>query len=401
MSDNDPFALARRHFGEGVAHAEAGRLDEAERSFTEALALAPGRPSVLANLGIVRLRAGRADQALAPLAQAVQAQPDNVDAWAHQGLAHAALGDHAAAVVSLDRALALASDRAVLWLHRATSLAQLDQAEAAGAALDRALELDDTLADAWTQRGHLLRDAGRPGEAAACFERALACGGDAALNRYYLAAVRAGDTPGAPPRAYVETLFDQYAADFDQHLVRTLGYRGHERLIDELVQLGPRAYASALDLGCGTGLCGPLLRRIAARVDGVDLSAAMLEKARALGVYTRLVHADVAEYVAGSDERHDLVVAADVFIYVGRLEAVFEGVARVLERGGVFGFTVEIAADDHEVELLPSLRYAHAPSYLRELAGRFGFEVARFTRAPLREDQREHQDALYAMLVRR
>ncbi|RZL88132.1 MAG: methyltransferase domain-containing protein, partial [Variovorax sp.] len=243
--------------------------------------------------------------------------------------------------------------------------------------------------------------------------KAIALGADPQLHRYYLAAVRSGaqadgagaaGAPSAPPRAYVESLFDQYAADFDQHLVHTLGYRGHERLIDAVMQLGPRQYAAALDLGCGTGLCGPLLRRVAARVDGVDLSAAMIEKARALGVYDELAHADVAEYLASPERAAnpvELVVAADVFIYVGRLEAVFEGVARVLAPGGAFCFTVEAVPEGQDVVLLPSLRYAHSAGYLRALAARFGFDVARLLRAPLREDQHESQPAIYASLVRR
>ena len=366
---SDSFAQAREHFLAGVHHAEAGRLADAERSLQAALVLTPGRPSVLVNLGIVRFRQGRFAAARDSLAEAVQAEPANGNAWLHLGLV----------------------------------LAAQDDADAALAAFDRSLAADPTLAEAWSQRGSLLRDAGRLEAAAECFEKAIGLGADAQLNRYYLAAVRAeaqADAPGAPPRAYVESLFDQYAADFDHHLVHTLGYRGHERLIDAVLQLGPRQYASALDLGCGTGLCGPLVRRLAARVDGVDLSAAMLEKASALGVYTELVHADVAEYLLTADRRDDLVVAADVFIYVGRLEAVFEGVARALVPGGAFCFTVEAAPEGQDVVLLPSLRYAHSAGYLRELAGRFGFDVVRLLRAPLREDQRESQPAIYASLVR-
>ena len=133
--------------------------------------------------------------------------------------------------------------------------------------------------------------------------------GDPELHVYYLAAVRGSGSPVAPPRAYVETLFDQYSADFQTHLVDQLQYRGHEWLLRPLIASGQH-YRSVLDLGCGTGLCGPLIAPYAEAIDGVDLSAAMLAQARAPGVYRELHHADLASFLARTDRCADLVLAA-------------------------------------------------------------------------------------------
>ncbi len=179
-----------------------------------------------------------------------------------------------------------------------------------------------------------------------------------------------------------------------------LGYRAHEQLVNHLLGMKPRRFHSVLDLGCGTGLCGGLIRPVADRVDGVDLSGAMLEQARKLGVYTELVHADVAGYLQDAKRRDDLVLAADVFIYVGGLEPVFAGVARVLECGGQFCFTVEPAEGAERVQLLPSLRYAHSEAYIRELAQAHGFLVDEIVRAPLRNDQGRPMEGLYCYLSR-
>ena len=46
----------------------------------------------------------------------------------------------------------------------------------------------------------------------------------------------------------------------------------------------------------------------------------MVERAAARGVYDSVAHADVAQYLADTQQRYDLVLAADVFIYVGALE---------------------------------------------------------------------------------
>ena len=61
-------------------------------------------------------------------------------------------------------------------------------------------------------------------------------------------------------------------------------------------------FRSALDLGCGTGLCGPLVRPMVDRLTGVDLSARMIEKARSLGVYDRLEQGDIVEFLDAPSE---------------------------------------------------------------------------------------------------
>lgn len=361
---SETLAQARQFFQDGLAHSEAGRLEQAERCFAAALALAPGRPSVLTNLGATRVRRGQWSDALPLLEEATAAEPDNLQAWSYLAIAHAELG----------------------------------QTTPALQAFGRALEIDPRQAGLWSQRGSLLRELGRLGEAAECFEQALALGADAQLHGYYLASVQGGAVPGAAPRGYVESLFDRYAGEFQTHLVRALHYRGHEVLVRGLAPLAPQRLRCVLDLGCGTGLIGPLIKPLADRVDGVDLSRAMLDQARACGSYTELVHADLVQHLQSTDRRYDLVLAADVFIYVGALDAVFAGVARVLAPGGLFAFSVELTADAHDLRLLPSLRYAHSQAYVRRLAQEHGFEVRAAFAAPLREDQQRPIAGLYVYL---
>ncbi|MDR3455232.1 MAG: tetratricopeptide repeat protein [Rhodoferax sp.] len=355
---------ARQFFQDGLAHSEAGRLEQAERCFAAALSLAPGRPSVLTNLGITRVRRGHWADALPLLEEALAAEPVNLEAWTHLGMARAELGQMTPALLAFERALAI----------------------------------DPRQAGLWSQRGSLLRELGRLSEAGECFERALALGADPQLHGYYLASVRDGESPDAAPRAYVESLFDRYADEFQAHLVGALRYRAHEVLVRGLAPLSPQRFRAVLDLGCGTGLIGPLIKPVADRVDGVDLSSGMLEQARACGTYTELVHADVVDYLQSTDCPYDLVLAADVFIYVGALDAVFAGVARVLGPGGLFAFSVELTADAHDLRLLPSLRYAHSQAYVHRLAREHGFKVRAAFRAPLREDQQRPIEGLYVYL---
>ena len=395
----DAFDQARQHFLDGLAHFQAHALTEAEHCFEAALALMPGRPSTLTNLGATRVKLGKAGAALPLLEQATAAEPGNLQAWSYLALAHADLGQYTEALACCDRALALDDAAAAIWLQHAQALVRLGRSEQALVSLERALALDATLTEAWSHRGTLLREMQRLEDAAVCFEKAIALGADPQVHGYFLASVRGSAVPQAAPRAYVEYLFDDYAAEFQQHLVGVLHYRAHALLIQRLAELGPRRFNSVLDLGCGTGLCGPLIRPLADRVDGVDISRGMLDQARALDIYTALAHADVADYLHSASRRDDLVLAADVFIYVGDLARVFAGVARVLQPGGLFCFTVELAAEGQDLQLLPSLRYAHSEAYICRLAIAHGFTLQMLLRAPLREDQQQPVEGLYVYLA--
>ncbi|MBV9889347.1 MAG: tetratricopeptide repeat protein, partial [Rhizobacter sp.] len=369
--DETAFERAKALFLDGNARFAAGDFAGAAASFERSLELVPGRASTLANLGAARLRAGRPDDAIAPLEDALEHEPEDLHSRGHLGLAYAAAGRHADALACHDRVLAAEPRHALGWLARGEALRFLDRHEEALAAFERANAIDPSLHGAWTHRGNILRERGRFGEARHAYAAAIANGGDRELNGYYLAALAGGDAPAQAPERYVTRFFDEYASAFDAHLLGQLCYRAPETLAAQVAALDHRRFASTLDLGCGTGLLGPLLRPLSERLAGVDLSPAMLAQAEARGVYDELVRADIADHLRATAARHDLVVAADVFIYVGALDAVFAGVARVLAEGGAFAFTAEALADSSsDFALLPSLRYAHSERHLRELAAR-------------------------------
>jgi predicted TPR repeat methyltransferase len=391
------FERARAHFVAGNAAFEAGRFDEAEAEFLASLQALPGRPSTLVNLAATRLRLGRPADALAPLETALATQPGDGEAWQHRAVALAELDRHAEAVEAFDHALAAGTVNAAVHYRRGLALAALERQTEAAQAWEQALGCDDQFLPAWVDLGSLLRDLGQRERALQCLERALALGADDPMLRFQVAALRdAQQAPEAPPREYVQRLFDGYAEGFDAHLVGTLGYRTPQLLAEGLATTGVAHFATALDLGCGTGLLASPLQGWVDRLDGMDLSGAMLEKARALDRYDRLEQGDIAEHLARTDRRYALVVAADVFVYLGALEPVFEGVMRVLEPGGVFAFSVEAAdSEGHgnaDAEtgtgyvLRSTLRYAHTERYLRTLAQAHGLQVCATRRHALRQD---------------
>ena len=195
------------------------------------------------------------------------------------------------------------------------------------AALQQALHFRPHYAKAYANLGNVLEEAGRVGEAMQADRAALAIHPELVETRYDLAALGGMPPPPCTPRPYLTRLFDTYAASFDQHLVETLHYRVPEVLHELAPALQPGADLDIIDLGCGTGLVGRLFRGIAARLTGIDVSAGMLQEAARRQVYDQLVLDDVVNYLNARSEPCDLVLAADVFIYIGDLAPVVQAVA--------------------------------------------------------------------------
>ena len=389
---------ARQAFLEGIEQFERRQFEAAASLFERALQLAPGRPSVLMNLGASCVQLGRFEQADECLRQALAADDQQCDAWVAWGVTQMALGDWPQALHCHERARALGADGADFCLRWGQCLAYAGRLPEAVQAFDQALVHAPHLAEAWSQRAHAQRDMGQTAAAIAGYQQALALGADPELHRYYLAALSPDQPVVNAPAAYVEKLFDQYADDFEAHLVGQLGYQGHSVLLQHLPADPAVRFERVWDLGCGTGLCGSLIRPRADHLTGVDLSSVMVAKARALGVYDSLHAQELVAFMQQTTEPADLVIAADVFIYVGWLEAVFEALSPRVRSGGWLALTVEEADPGFEVQLHSSLRYAHALSYLQKLAAQHGWHRAKAHRAPLRLDQAQPLMGAYVYL---
>jgi len=241
----------------------------------------------------------------------------------------------------------------------------------------RAIATNPGLAAPAANLGRLLQTLGRIDEAARVFSDALERGLDAGLFGHLLDAA-SGHGSARAPVSYVRETFDAFAAGFEQHLVGELRYEVPRRLAALVLgdnEGGEGRRFDILDLGCGTGLVGDALGAVAASLVGVDLSPKMLEEARRKGRYSALHEADILEWlVSAPRDRFDLVVAADVFIYIGELERVFREVARVLRKTGKFGFSAETCAEA-PWRLLPTGRYAQSDGYVLDLASRNSLRI--------------------------
>jgi predicted TPR repeat methyltransferase len=248
-----------------------------------------------------------------------------------------------------------------------------DMPDAAETCYCQAIAYKPELVPPYVNLGRIMQGQGRHEEAALIYRGALQRGLDAELFGHLLAALSGdGGRSGArAPAGYVRETFDAFAAGFERRVVGELGYRV-PGLLAALVRSHGRPGLDVLDLGCGTGLVGTALGPLAGSLVGVDLSPRMLEEAARKGCYTALHDADIAPWLAqAGPASFDLVVAADVFIYIGDLQGIFQEVRRLLRPGGLFAFSVEICAEA-DFQLQPTGRYAQSRAYVEGLAAGHG-----------------------------
>jgi predicted TPR repeat methyltransferase len=241
---------------------------------------------------------------------------------------------------------------------------------AAADLFEQATDLAPGFATAWFTLGEVRQQLGDLEGAIVAFGNArMTDPGD--RNGAGLRLMRLGATElSAMPPTYVSALFNQYAPKFEAALIDDLGYRGPALLFKAVLAarsaIGePALFRRAIDLGCGTGLAA---RAFAAQTDeiiGIDLSPRMIELARLTGLYAALEVAEIVEGLASKpDASAELILAADVMVYVHDMAPLLREAARVLAPSGLLAFT----AETHEgcgVVLGAGLRYAHSAGYLR------------------------------------
>lgn len=222
------------------------------------------------------------------------------------------------------------------------------------------------------------------------YERYLELFPDEPEALHMLAALGARPAPERASDGYVAAYFDRFAEDFDHQLVDELDYQVPRLLYDAVAPLIDDATLriDILDLGCGTGLSGSLFRRHASRLDGIDLSPAMVRRAGERGCYDSLTVGEISAHLTGLDRPYDLLIAGDVLAYFGRLSGLFRGVARAAREGALFAFSVE-ARPRAGYRLTPSGRYAHGRRYVSRLAAAAGLRAVSVTREQLRYEYGE------------
>jgi predicted TPR repeat methyltransferase len=364
--------LLEMRLGRANACYQLKRYDEALATYDRVLALKPDLAEAWLGRSSVFGRLERHDEALAGFDKVLTVKPDLAEAWFGRANACFLLNRYGEALAAYEKTLALKPDSAEAWVNYGGILARLKRHDEALAGFDRALTIRPDLAKAWLGRGEALHVVNRPDEAIVAFRQALAKGGDAEVIQYSLASLGADAAPVTAPKQLVTELFDEYADRFDEHLVGTLKYRAPDLLFDAMARFVRSHKLDILDLGCGTGLVGARFHPLARTLTGVDFSSNMLKVAQRRQIYDNLVCGELTDFLRTQAQSFDLVVGTDVFLYIGDLSGVFQGVRGALREGGLFGFSVEIS-EERDFVLRSNRHYAHSGAYLKKLAQDHGF----------------------------
>jgi predicted TPR repeat methyltransferase len=408
-------AVAHRDLGELLER--SGKLYEARQSLEAALQIDPRSTQALTALGKILLLLGDYPAAVARYRAAAAANPNAAPPQINLGIALRVAGDIEGSLEALRRAIAIAPGHAEAHAHLAdallhfgrpadaadsarealrldpgssparislgTALAALGDVEGGAAELRNAVPPGTAPGKIFSMLGTKLADAGAAAPSLKCFQRLLELEPDNALAQH-LVAVRTGANVERDPSGYVRRLFDSYADTFDRHL-KSLEYTTPQKLMAEI--LAVREWATpwdCLDLGCGTGLFGAEIASRSRRLVGVDVAPKMIARARELNLYTEFRCTDLLTALESeASESYDVVAAADVFVYVGRLDSIVPAVRTVLRRDGIFAFSTEAAdgaanlADAPHRGYLAGVRgrYGHTIEYLNELARLHDFRV--------------------------
>jgi predicted TPR repeat methyltransferase len=393
-----------------IARHQHGELDVAEKIYAELLRRAPRRPDVLNFMGMLQFQRGDRERALELLRLASQIAPREAGVWNNLGnvlmamdrLADAdkafrrslALAESAEAHTSVARvqrlrqewrrseascrrALALAPGFGEAWHYLSLALLAQHRTEEAFEAAVQAELLLPVQSRRRETYGRALSAAGEHERAVAFYRDWLDKEPDNPYARHHLAA-SLGELPARASDSYVENVFDKFAADFDTQLA-ALKYCAPELVAEALrgALPAPSAQYDIADLGCGTGLCGPLLKPWARSLVGCDLSAAMLARAAPRQVYDELLKAELVQFLVERPGAFDVLASADTLIYFGELEPVFAAAQVALRPGGLLVFTLEALIDESPTgyRLTESGRFAHALAGLRARLAAAGFAV--------------------------
>lgn len=305
------------------------------------------------------------------------------------GQLYATRGDYVEAIRVFEQALAYGLEEAQAWSDLASACLRSGQVEATIRHLQHVITLQPDFFQAYAQLANLYHEIGRISEAAALYG-AWASRDPANSEVVHMAAATSGE--GVPERCsndYVRTHFDKLASSFDKRLVSDLAYTGHQQVAKALSRYAAAApWGSVLDAGCGTGLCGPLLRPHCHRLVGIDLSEQMIMQARDRTSYDELVVEEIGAFMRARPLAFDAIVSSDVFIYLGKLDEPVRAAHRALKPGGLLVVTFEslTGSDQESYQLQSNGRYAHRDVYIQSTLAEAAFDLLELADEPIRRE---------------
>jgi predicted TPR repeat methyltransferase len=381
---------------------QGGDSEAAVRAIHRSISLNPDEPNYYNNLGNVLVEAGRLAEAADAYEKVIRLAPAHAHAYNNLGALSKARGQFEDAARAYEKAIELNPDHVDAHNNMGKLLSTQGRTKEAVAWYCKAITLMPRHPDARKLLGLAYYTLGETGKAAEVYRQWLADEPESPVAIHMLAACSGENVPLRASDSYVESTFDNFAESFDAKLGK-LAYRAPDLVAGALASACPEpgGNLAALDAGCGTGLCGPLIAPYVTRLTGVDLSGGMLAKARGRNAYDELVKSELTAYLLAHPAAFDLVISADTLVYFGSLREVLVAAHGAMRGDGLLIFTVEAIPDEAMGDeagqktangngmgyrINPHGRYSHGSDYLREALLSPGFAILGMEPAILRNE---------------
>lgn len=404
------------HFNLGLLLLQHKQLTEAKIQFKNVIALTPNHVDAYFYLGVLNLEENVLDEATAAFEQVLHYDNEYIQALTNLGVIALKKEQNQLAVDYFSKALALDNDDIDARNNLAGTFMHHDRFENALMHYDVLLKKEPQNPEYLYNSGVAEMALGHLNEATVFFEQLLALNPQHAaslnnmaaiylkqdmretarqyleqallinpedvISKHMLSAI-SGESPGETTPDYAQNLFNNYALYYDQHMQGQLNYAIPQHIGRMLHELSLVHSDKTLDLGCGTGLTGIVLREISSELTGVDIAEKMLGHAREKQLYDHLVQAELLAFLATAAEHYDLIVAADVLPYFADLAPLFKAVSAHLNSGAYFIFSIEINTQQPWL-LQSSARFSHNPAYIEHLSAEHQLNLVKQQQVPAR-----------------
>ena len=337
------------------------------------------RAQVFFKLGNQLRHQGHLGKAIESYGQALIAAPDNTTIQNNLGLTYLQQGNFLRAIRQFKSAIATEPTKDEFHNNLGLAYKKLNRYQEAIECFEQALSINDHAANAMFNLAVCMKDTGCFQDAIHLCERVITIDSDLSSEAQYLLDLMNAQTPDRAPPKYVKRLFDQYAPSFNRHLLRKLKYRLPVHISAAMLELFGDNNTELIvgDLGCGTGIAGPSLRSFASSLIGIDISTISLRFASELHLYDELITKDIIDFLNNDERTFDVLLAADVIIYFGRLEKLVEATTSRLGPDGVFIFSFHPSDSGHSESFHAdsSGRFHHQPCYVESTLSKAGLRT--------------------------
>ncbi len=383
-------------FAEAVALHQRGNIQEATQIYMTILEKIPDSPLVNYNLGLALYADYDFIKSSHYFKKTLDQAPDNVDALYNFGLSLSKSGNFEQAITAYNRLLAIEPNDIDALYNIGCAFKDIDNDEKALQYYQRVVQLNPNHQAALNNMAYIYHKADNFTKAKEYYTLLLNINPEHQSAKHMLLSLK-GDTPEVASPHYVKEVFDAYSTTYDSSLVDKLHYTVPQAMrsrFEELCHITDREF-DTLDLGCGTGLGGEAFQDISRTLEGVDISPRMVEIARQKNIYSALHVSEINSYLNNCTKLYNLVVATDVFTYIGKLDEILMAIYNVLAQDAFLCFSTE-HGERENYSLRTSGRFAHAHDYILSLGKSSGFtQIESFPTQLRKEKEKWIEGRLY------